>query len=189
MRKVILALIVTFVAAQWCPAQDEATLPAAKAGHVGRFFRYIGHHLKHTFTDVRYDREWAAVFLLDSAAQVADTWTTCRGLSRGFQESNPLFGHTRSCGMIVLGTSLVHLTKWTATHALKDEMVQQCWHDATQGRHRDWWEKGAASPSSCRHAMFVGVATTPSHIMNAYANECHLGGGCYAKPKPPAPKR
>jgi hypothetical protein len=148
--------------------QTDSPNPVFQSGRVNRFFHYIGRHSVQTFTDLGRDREWLLAFSIDTLAQTADTWTTCRGFSHGFREANPLFGHTNSCGQLVLGTGLLHITKWVSNHATTHEFVQGCWYEKYQGtgRQQSFWS-GFGSPSSCKHVMWLGDVTTPFHIVNS----------------------
>lgn len=167
------------------PVLAQDPIPAVQRGHVDRFTRYIGRHVKETFTDFTHDKEWAAVVTLSAMAEAADSTTTCIGFNHGFQESNPVYFHTHSCPKLVIGSSFLFVTRMTATHVVWKELVAKCRYDATNGPHREWWQ--SYDPESCKHVMWIGVLNVPVNAIGAYGNVCLLNGGCVIKPKKVGP--
>src|SRR5579859_4385514 len=82
-------------------------LAAAQTPHANRFNRAVnavGTAFKDVGSDIRHSPEYRSFFLIDSAAQAADTASSCVGASQGFVDGNVLLGHTRSCARIALTT-------------------------------------------------------------------------------------
>ena len=144
----------------------------------------VGNAFKDVGGDIKHSPEYRSFFLIDSAAQAADTASSCVGAAQGFVDSNFLLGHTRSCARITLTTVGLHLVKWVVISEGARAWEAKC-DQEKQTDEKGYWGRSGASAHSCAQAFrLLGLLTVPVHAVSTYSNVCLMQGGCNAAVKP-----